>query len=274
MKKIFLYKKRIGTSQQELLFERETELDFLKFDFLKTENQILILSSKKIFLAEDGEFVDFLDSIKKGPFNFYIQNAQDIIYKQKSNSLFILENNGTNIKRIRLDVSLSHSLNEENQLFLKKAIKNQSNISAHFCSINRTFFISMDKSNSLFEYKDEKVKRILGNGYPDYSVSSNKNNSQINNPMGLMNNKGKLFFCDYGNHCIRSLGNNINLELGNPLKKDIKPVLLGFYNDNIFFLSDNAIFNKKMMTYRGINKILDFKIRENHMYILEELNEK
>jgi len=278
MKKYLLCKKEIGSSKKENILSVKSEEEILNFTFFKDD--YLFLSKKNILIRDNKEFINFLDK-KENKEKFFkpvfLFKPQDFLFEERKNTIHVLENGGSNIKSINLNIGSWVDMNSSEQHRLSNMIKkyNESELEANFCFSQNIFYISIDKINRIFSYKNGEIQTILGDGYPNYSVASDLHKSKINNPKGICANKNRIYFCDYGNGIIRSLKKDIRIE-GEiyPRNREYKPKLIKLDNKKIYFLSNNKIYNSSQtIVHSSENKIISFGFKDRFLYLLEEENE-
>ncbi len=207
------------------------------------------------------------------------------------NALFLIDDNGRQIRKISLSAKyVSSMIYEKETKKLNNLFKKLSNNTVTSCDINNFGDIiwAVKDLNRVLKFRGDthEVETFIGDGRSGFSVANKPNECSIKLPTGVKYVNNFVLLCDSGNHCIRSIGNNIvNIFIGNPAvsgdsdgtKNDCLlnyPYGLKYVNNTLCFLDNQKIkqlspTDKEVKTIRSFNNKVLIETDKKDLFILE-----
>jgi len=222
-----------------------------KFGFFFTSNQCLGLLNKSgkleyPILGNEGEAGD-----KIGLADFtLLNNPTSLIFKDNSEEIFTLERYGRTIRVIsaRDNYNNRRCISDSSQKTINKIlVREYSDGNTSIGLDKNTIACTNSSSNIILILKCNGDVRAIGSGKEGYSISNSDDKYAFNGTSGIAINNNNIYVSDMNNHCIRRFGienqNHIvnHIVAGHPLKSDIFPKKLLVINDNLLFISNNAV---------------------------------
>lgn len=222
-----------------------------KLGFFFTSNQCLGLLNKSgelkyPILGNEGESGD-----KIGLADFtLLNNPTSLIFKDNSEELFILERYGKTIRAIstRDNYNNRRCISDSSQKTIDKILVREYSAGNTSIGLDKnTIAWTNSVSNIILILKCNGSIRVIGSGKEGYSISNNDDKYAFNGTSGIAINNNNIYVSDMNNHCIRRFGienqNHIgnHIVAGHPLKSEISPKKLLVINDNLLFISNNAV---------------------------------
>lgn len=198
-----------------------------------------------------------------------------ICYQPNIRACYLIEKGGSNIRKIELNPKYGSSfMGESDKRTLNKYFSKTNTIET-----TETYIDSDIKGNIYWvvkdlhrcfkrDYNNGTISNYIGNGQSGFSVSNDISNSQLSRPSGIKTIKESIYIADQGNHCIRSISNNINILLGHPLQYNFNPSNIK-YASNLFYFMDNHC-----VKYLSVNDKKDGIIYESPNIVSIDVNNK
>jgi len=269
-----LYKK-LGFKKPEIFHEFDSSLPIKDICYV---NNIGFVYTQ----GEDLKVIKDKDSTSELNTEYAIESPMSICFNESFNSIFICCKNGIfEILLGRNGRIIEWIVTQEKDNFMRYFSKSKFEDLKMSCFMN-TVAIASRTINRCFILQNSEIKKVIGNGHRNYSITNDSKDCSLSFPMDIViHDLNNFFVADTNNGCIRNFGDKHNIIIGHPNSEELKPSFMALdrKKGNLYFLSKNylnSMYLKDRKSYILMeNENLKYLVlgKNNVLYTLEETHE-
>ena len=283
-------RREIGTNNCKKISTFETESEIFQTCLISNNGIMLLQKNLPIisYISINGKFTE--EWMGKKTVNKIQNGSTDCIrlispcsITHDNTNAYVTEENGLSIRRFDLENKYMSTYTGNNyKMRIEKYLSKNNNESIiNSCVCNNAVVLSNNLANRCFASRQGALQDIIGDGKRRFSVCSIYENSSINNPMGICNDKGFIYVSDTGNSCVRKIDLSkkyISVFSGNPVKEKSylkSPTILKINKGILYVFDENSIkvtgtINDKIGNIYQSDSIISYEVDDQRkLYLIE-----
>lgn len=272
-----LLKKKFGSSKLDTLFEFTHESNVKDICLVDDIGYVFSSGNCLGIIGFDGKLtypwmgINSGEDVRDGDFNSVIfKNPTSLAYHKKKKYLYLVEDGGTQIREIDVELRSSSMLLKYTDKDTMMKYFSGNSRSYNRCDIaisnDHIIYWTIGALNRVFKIEFSNFLPVIGNGQQGYSVTSNVKDNAFNTPSGIACSDKSVYIVDTFNSCIRRLdykigkGYSVSLVAGKPCCKGdsddighccrlISPTKLVIKNKFGYFIDHNKVKSLALTNY-------------------------